>query len=108
QTPDDGPLVDALRRMVNLIKVTGANEWSPVMGGAFSPDGRRIVSGNWDNTGRVGDADTGNPVGQALTGHTGVVTSVAFSPDGRRIVSGSWDNTVRLWDAATGQPIGQP
>src|SRR6478672_8088018 len=94
--------------MVNVIKVTGADEWSPVIRAAFSPDGHRIVSGSFDATVRLWDAETGQPVGQALTGHTNVVTSVAFSPDGRRIVSGSYDNTVRVWDAATGQPVGQP
>ena len=61
-----------------------------------------------DSTVRVWDADTGQPIGQPLTGHTGRVTSVAFSPDGQRIASGSGDKTVRLWDADTGQPIGQP
>ena len=75
---------------------------------AFSPDGTRIASGSDDNTVRLWDADTGQPIGQPLTGHTDTVFSVAFSPDGNRIASGSDDNTVRLWDAATGQPIGQP
>ena len=31
---------------------------------------------------RVWDADTGQPIGEPLTGHTGEVNSVAFSPDG--------------------------
>ena len=57
---------------------------------------------------RLWDADTGQPIGEPLTGHTDTVSSVAFSPDGRRIVSGGCDNTVRLWDADTGQPIGEP
>ena len=70
------------------------------------PTGKRIVSGGGDKTVRVWDADTGQPIGPPLTGHTDSVSSVAFSPDGNRIVSGSDDNTVRVWDAATGQPIG--
>ena len=76
---------------------------------AFSPDGRRIVSGGGSNGAlQLWDADSGQPVGRPMTVVEGTVTSVAFSPDGSRILSGCGDNTVRLWDADTGQPIGQP
>lgn len=63
----------------------------------FSPDGKRIVSGGWDNTVRLWDAGTGKPLGDPLTRHTNYVTSVAFSPDGTRLASSSLDAAVRLW-----------
>ncbi|CCA77459.1 related to WD40-repeat protein (notchless protein), partial [Serendipita indica DSM 11827] len=75
---------------------------------AFSPDGSRIVSGSRDQTIRLWDAKTGEPVGDPLRGHSNSVTAVAFSPDGSRIVSGSEDETIRLWDAKTGEPVGDP
>ncbi|KAH9203227.1 hypothetical protein DL95DRAFT_350087 [Leptodontidium sp. 2 PMI_412] len=72
---------------------------------AFSPNGKQVVSGSWDNTVRIWDAATGAAL-QTLEGHLDGVNSVAFSPDGKQVVSGSWDNTVRLWDAATGTALG--
>ena len=75
---------------------------------AFSPNGQRIVSGSWDNTVRMWDANTGVPIGPPLTGHTDGIQWIAFSPDGQRIVSGSADKTIRIWDANTGDPIGSP
>ena len=105
QPPDDGPLLDVLPKLVNLIKIAEGPETMSVM--AFSRDGHRVVSGGPDKTMRVWDADTGKPIGQPLIGHTDQIYSVAFSPDGKRIVSGG-DTTVRLWDADTGKPIGQP
>ena len=77
---------------------------SRVMSVAYSPDGRRIVSGSM--TGRCG---CGTPHSGAelacLRGHENEVKSVAYSPDGRRIVSGSWDQTVRVWDAESGAEL---
>src|SRR5712675_1856739 len=81
---------------------------SGVISVAFSRDGSRIVSGSWDKTIRLWDAETGDPIGKPLEGHSSRVESVAFSPDGSRIVSGSSDNTIRLWDAETGDPIVKP
>ena len=36
---------------------------------AFSPDGRRIVSGSADQTLRLWDAASGQPIGEPLRGH---------------------------------------
>jgi WD domain, G-beta repeat len=75
------------------------NRTEVVLTVAFSPDGRRIVSGADDNTLRLWDANTGQPIGAPLTGHTKQVSSVAFSSDGRCIISGSHDTTLRVWPA---------
>jgi WD40 repeat protein len=64
---------------------------------AFSPDGKKIVSGSRDCTVRVWDTETGKPLSEAINGHSLDVTSVRFSPDGKRIASGSQDYTIRVW-----------
>jgi WD40 repeat protein len=69
---------------------------------AFSPDGKRIVSGSADQTAKVWEAASGNEL-LTLPGHTALIESVAYSPDGQRIATGSRDQTARVWDASTGK-----
>ncbi|MFQ5459407.1 MAG: hypothetical protein ACE5EL_01295, partial [Anaerolineae bacterium] len=68
---------------------------------AFSPDGRRIVSGSEDQTVKVWDAATGK---NTLTVRA-FATTLTFSPDGRRIVLGGPDKTLKVLDAATGDEL---
>ncbi len=74
-----------------------------VLSVAFSPDGKKVVSGSKDysgsndNTIKLWDESTGVVI-KTLKGHEYSVVSVAFSPDGTKIVSGSADNTIKLWD----------
>jgi WD40 repeat protein/serine/threonine protein kinase/tetratricopeptide (TPR) repeat protein len=73
---------------------------------AFSQDGTRIATGNYNETATVWDAETGTALVE-LKGHTGNINSVAFSPDGKRIVTGSGDTTVRVWDTRTGTTLAE-
>jgi WD40 repeat protein len=71
---------------------------------AFSPDGRRVVTGSFDGTARIWDSVTGSPVGSPLR-HDGAISSVTYSPDGTWILTASSDSTARLWDARSGTPL---
>jgi WD40 repeat protein len=85
-----------------------------ITGLAFSPDGRTLASGSWDNTIILWDLSVpGEPksIGQPLKGHSDIVWSLSFSPDGKILASGSSDNTVILWDVTSPSAplrLGQP
>ncbi len=64
---------------------------------AFSPDGRRIISGGYDNLVRLWHVSTGQELVN-FPGHTDIVRGVAFFPDGKRALSGSDDSTLRAWE----------
>ena len=74
----------------------------------FSPDGKRIVTG--DNKGNVDfwDPATGRRVGRELGGQNGSVLSVTYSPDGRDVMTTSTDGKFRIMDVASGKLIGAP
>ncbi|KIJ06101.1 hypothetical protein PAXINDRAFT_29211, partial [Paxillus involutus ATCC 200175] len=78
-----------------------------VLGLAFFPDDRRLISGSLDKSLIIWDGTAGE-VEKRLTGHTGPVRSVAIAPNGRVFASGSEDGTVRMWKGTTGKQNGEP
>ena len=63
---------------------------------AFSPDGKRFMTGGYENSISVWDAETFDEM-LRLNGHTDYVFRMAFSPAGRRLYSASGDHSVRVW-----------
>jgi len=74
---------------------------------AFSPDGKTVLTGGHDNTARLWDAATGQPLDVSMR-HGSWVNAAAFSPDGKVILTGCHDNTAQLWDAASGHSLTEP
>ena len=70
---------------------------------AYSPDGRKIVSGSLDGTVRVWDAATGSPI--LAWREDSSVYCLALSPDGKRIAVATREGVVEIHDAATGEGI---
>jgi len=82
---------------------------SSVLGLAFSPDSRFLVSGggkrsNSNTVAIVWDVAQRESV-HFLKGHRAEIYAVGFTSDGERVVTGSDDRSLMLWDLSSGRRI---
>ncbi len=68
---------------------------------AFSPDGKLLASGSYDQSIAVWDVATHQEVSR-FTGHTKGIDAVAWSPDGQLLASASFGHRIRLWHVRDG------
>ena len=67
---------------------------------AVAPDGRKLVTGSWDDSVRLFDGN-----GKSLwvrKDHKSTVSALAWTRDGQTILSGSWDKRIHVRSATTG------
>ena len=82
--------------------LSGHSNW--VRAVAVFADGKRVMSGSYDGTVKIWDAETGEEL-RTLSGHSDWVNAVAVFADGKRVVSGCWDGTVKIWDVESGAEL---
>ena len=90
-----------------LKTLRGHDSW--VRACAFSPDGKWVLSGGYDNHARLWNVEGYEEVrvmkGRVLEGHQDAIMAVSFSRDGHQIATASRDRTAKSWNADTGREL---
>jgi WD40 repeat protein len=92
--------LDAGQRMMKIIKHGGDDFFSV----CFSPDGKSIAVGSYDDFARVFDVGSGQEIMKTIK-HGRDVTSICFSPDGKSVATSSADKFARIFHAASCKEI---
>jgi WD40 repeat protein len=98
---DDGPTrVEVRRRQIEQIK-----HGDGFRSLAISRDGKLLLTASEDQTARLFDTATGEPVGQPMR-HRALVKQAVLSADGKFVATAGGDAVARVWEARTGKQIG--
>jgi len=84
--------IDTGQLLTTLLEQRG-----PVSSMAWSPDGLRLLTGDWDGTVRIWSRE--GQLLRSFSAHSSPVNQVAWHPDGLRLLTSSSDQKVRIWDA---------
>jgi WD40 repeat protein len=75
-----------------------------ISGVEFSPDGKYLLSTDFEGVAWLWDTETKELVRQ-FTGRNDTIASGSFSPGGKYVATASYDGTAQLWDVETGQAL---
>jgi WD40 repeat protein/serine/threonine protein kinase len=87
-------------------QLVGALSAGFVLAKTFSPDGRRLVTGNTAGTARVWDALTSQPLSDWVR-HRGWIAHAEFSPDSSLVVTAGQDRIASIWEALTCRQVAE-
>jgi len=101
------PTVPAQEKSATEIVHTFKGHTEPVYSVAFTPDGKFLATGSFDNTIKLWEVGSGKEFKTygGPQGHQKMVMCVAVSPDGQFLASGSIDNTLKIWDVPMNTPV---
>ena len=85
--------------------LTSFNPTGTVAAIAYSPDGKTLAAGSWDDSVRIWNLHTGKAVRKFAGIHRDDIQAIAYSPDGKVLASADSDGLVVLWDVATGNTL---
>ena len=95
-----------MRRM-DKARVIHKDHVGAVMDVAFSPTGKELVTGSYDRTVRIFNAQSGRSHQVYHTRRMQRLFSVNYSVDAKYIISGSDDANVRIWKANASLKLGK-
>ena len=76
-----------------------------ILGAAFDPTGKLVVTASRDRSAISWDLATGQQIQTFHEGHAYLASNAFFVPGGRQVLTVAIDNTARIWDTLTGTQV---